>query len=336
MAAALAAVVLLAGGSASCGDDDAPTLRLFDGGWESLQLSNAIASFVLAHGYDYEVELVRGSTRELLDALPAGEIDLTLEGWQQNAVEWYERETLAGRIENLGPTYDEGRQFFIVPRWLADDLGIASVFDLRKHWELFADPRDGSKGVIVSCVAGSRCAELNRAKLEAYRLDRHYNLLTPASYESLEATLERAMAMRLPVVGSYWSSGSLLAGDEWLVLREPAYSAACQRGLEAAGAGGEQSTEGCGYPLAPVDALARAGLADRTPEAVELVRRMNLGVEELTETLAWANAEGLRDDWERAAIHYLARHGERWREWVTPEAYERVQAALSNLDAGTG
>ncbi len=223
-----------------------------------------------------------------------------------------------------------------MPRWLAEQLGIASVFDLRKHWELFADPRDGSKGVIISCVARSRCAELNRAKLEAYRLDRHFNLLTPSSYESLEATLKRALTMRLPIEGSYWSPGALVAGDEWLVLREPAYTAACQRGLEAAVAGGERATEGCGYPLASVDALARAGLAERAPEAVDLVRRMNLGVDEVTETLAWADVEGLREDWERAAIHYLAMHGEHWREWVTPEAYERVQAALSNLDAGAG
>ena len=331
--AALAAGVLLAAAGASCGDGDPPTLRLFDGGWESLQLSNAILSFVLAHGYDYEVELVPGSTRDLLEALPAGEVDVTLEGWQQNAVGWYEQEIAAGRIENLGSTYDEGRQLFIVPRWLADDLGIASVFDLRKHWELFADPRDGSKGVIISCVAGSRCAELNRAKLAAYQLDRHFNLLTPASYESLEATLERAMTMRLPVVGSYWSPGALLADDAWLVLREPAYSAACQRALETAAAGGEQLTEGCGYPLGSVDALARAGLAERAPEAVALVRRMRLDVDELTETLVWAHTRGLRDEWERAAIHYLAQHGERWREWVTAEAYARVQAALSNLDA---
>jgi glycine betaine/proline transport system substrate-binding protein len=330
--ASLGVALLLALAAGSCGDGEQRRVRLFDGGWQSLQLNNAIASFLLVHGYDYEVELVPGSTRDLLEALPAGGVDLTLEGWQENALDWYQREIAAGRIVNLGPTYQEGRQFFIVPRWMADEFGIASVFDLRKHWELLADPRDASKGVIVSCVTGSRCAELNRAKLQAYGLDRHFNLLAPASYESLESTLSRALEIRLPIAGYYWSPTPLVASGDWVVLREPAHSTACHRALENAANSGAPATEGCGYPLATVDALARAGLERHAPEAVALVRRMDVGVDALTATLVWAEAEGLRDDWERAAIHYLSSNPTRWREWVTPGASERVQAALANLE----
>lgn len=331
----LAAAMLLALATA-CGGDDQRSVRLFDGGWQSLELTNAITTFLLVHGYDYEVELVPGTTNDLLESLPAGEVDLVLEGWQQNALDWYERETDAGRIVNLGPTYEEGRQFFMIPRWMADDLGIATVFDLRKHWELLADPRDASKGVIVSCVTGSRCADLNRVRLEAYHLDRHFNLLTPRSYESLEATLERALQTRLPIAAYYWSPTPLVADRDWVVLREPAHSASCQRALEDAVVGGAPPNEGCGYPRAPVDALARAGLDQSAPEAVALVRRMNLGVAPLTETLLWADAAGIRDDWERVAIRYLTTNEERWREWVTPEVFDRVLAALANLGSSPG
>ena len=334
-AAILVAGLLLALLLGACDDEEPRTLRLFDGGWRSLQLNNAIAAFLLTHGYGYEVELVAGSTSDLLEDLPEGRVDFTLEGWQQNALGWYEREIAAGRIENLGTTFEAGRQFFIIPRWLADELGLGSVFDLRAHWEVFADPRDPSKGVIVSCVVGSRCAELNVGKLQAYDLDRHFNLTTPASYESLESTIARAEALRVPLVGAYWTPSALVSDDpDWVVLREPAHTPSCELALERAIESGERAAEACGYPLSSIDALASAGVLERAPDAVEFVRRFDVGLEPLVATLRWAEAEGIREDWERAAIHYLDLNRERWQGWLTPEARERVETALANLGAG--
>ena len=54
---------------------------------------------------------------------------------------------------------------------------------------------------------------------------------------------------------------------------------------------------------------------------------MNVGLEPLNETLAWAVDNAIGDDWERAAVHYL-RSYERWQSWVTPQAYQRIREAL--------
>ena len=54
---------------------------------------------------------------------------------------------------------------------------------------------------------------------------------------------------------------------------------------------------------------------------------MMVGPEPLDTTLARAIQNAV-EDWERAAIHYLQNYGDRWRTWVTPDAYDRISAAL--------
>ena len=76
-----AALFLLA---TACGGDK-PVIRLH--AWESAShvLNNAtIFEFVAEEGYGYPVEGVVETTPVLKEALPSGEVDLNLEGWQQN------------------------------------------------------------------------------------------------------------------------------------------------------------------------------------------------------------------------------------------------------------
>ena len=328
---ALGLLLLLA---ASCAAEDDNPLQLHDSGARTLQLSNAIAAFLIEHGYGYEVELAPGSSTALQQRLPAGEIDLALEVWRQDALAWYEGETEAGRIEDLGPTYAQGERFLMIPRSTAEELEIRTVFDLRDHWQDFLDPRDASKGVIINCVAGSQCAELNRVKLEAYGLAGYFNLISPSSHESLDATLERAGQFEVSIAGFYSAPSRLIARYEWSVLEEPPYSRGCQLALEAAAFGaGPAPARGCAYERVPVNALAHAGLRERAPEVVAMIERMQLGSEPLIEALEWAAEQGLRDDWEPAAIFYLERERDGWREWLTPEASRRVGAVLANLSA---
>ena len=117
----------LAFAAASCGvfgDDEKPVIRLYDGQHESLWVNNAIATFIIERGYEYPVESVFLTTLEMEEALPKGVVDLNMEGWQQNIAEWYEGEIAKGTIVNLGMTYEAGPQFFMVPRYVAEEYGI--------------------------------------------------------------------------------------------------------------------------------------------------------------------------------------------------------------------
>ena len=198
------------------GQPQKPVIKLHDSQGETHRVSNAIFEFIVENGYGYPVETVVETTPTMKDALPVGEIDLNLEGWQQNIIDWYDEHIETGDIVNLGAIYEGGPQFFIIPRWVAEQYAITTVFDMRDHWDLFTDPQDPSKGVFYNCIDGWQCAEINRVKLEAYGLAQSFNLASPAPSAALEAALADRQA----------TSTELLSGREVEVLQLMAKGAA--------------------------------------------------------------------------------------------------------------
>ena len=90
---------------AGCGlfDEEKPEIRFYGGEWQSLAVNNSIAQFIIEHGYGYPTETVVLTTFDMQEALPSGEVDVALEGWQQNIPQWYQEQIASGAIVNLGP-----------------------------------------------------------------------------------------------------------------------------------------------------------------------------------------------------------------------------------------
>ena len=307
-----------------------PVIKLYDGQWESLSVNNAIFQFVAEEGYGYPVEVVVMNTFGMQNGLPNGEIDLNLEGWQQNISDWYAQQLGQGRIINLGMTYEGGPQFFIIPKSVAEQSGINSVQDMADRWEQFRDPQDPSKGVFYNCPIGFACAKLNEVKLEAYGLDRYYNLVSPASNEALGAVLGRHQVNGQAVFGYYWAPSALMGAYDWHVLEEPPYVDACRDNLVAAtdDPNLRPVDQACAYDNLPIDKLAHRDLPGKAPDLVAMLRSMNVGLEPLNKTLAWAIDNGI-DDRKAVAVHYLRTYEERWAGWVTPEALQKIKDALA-------
>ena len=59
-----------------------------------------------------------------------------------------------------------------------------------------------------------------------------------------------------------------------------------------------------------------------------MLKKMNIGLDPLTKTLAWAE-EFQVEDWGQVAVYYLQTFGDRWPAWVTPKAQEQIERALS-------
>ena len=154
---------------AGCGGGVKPVIKLYDGQSESLSVNNAIFQFVAEEGYGYSVEVVVLDTLGMQNGLPSGEIDLNLEGWQQNIPDWYAQQLVQGTIVNLRMIYEGGPQFFIIPESVAEQSGINSVQDMADHWELFRDPQDPTKGVFYNCPIGSACNKMNEVKAGGLR-----------------------------------------------------------------------------------------------------------------------------------------------------------------------
>ena len=99
------------------------------------------------------------------------------------------------------------------------------------------------------------------------------------------------------------------------------------------GDGGQRRREpkarrpGCAYESVPIQKIARKGLLKEAPDVVKMPEKMNVGLEPLNETLAWASDNDV-EDWESAAIRYLQTNENRWRTWVTQEAYQKIKKAF--------
>ena len=309
-----------------------PVIKLYDGQWESLSVNNAIFQFIAEEGYGYSVEVVVMKTFGMQNALPSGEIDLNLEGWQQNISDWYDQQIGQGNIVNLGMTYEGGPQFYIIPKSVAEESAIHSIEDMKDRWELFRDPQDSSKGVFYNCPIGSACTKLNRVKLEAYGLDRYYNLVSPDSLEALEAVLGRHQENGLAVFGYFWAPTALMGSYDWQVLEEPPHTDACRAKLAAAAEDQRPQTvdQGCAYENLPIDKLAHKDLPGKAPDLVAMLRNMNVGLEPLNKTLAWAVGNDVQGEWKRAAIHYLQNFEDIWTRWVPAHVAAKVKEALAD------
>ncbi|TKJ29497.1 MAG: hypothetical protein CEE40_08335 [Chloroflexi bacterium B3_Chlor] len=326
---ALISTVVLTTACASIGGSHKPVITLYDGQWESLWVNNALAEFIIRDGYGYPVETVVVSSQVMQERLPKGEIDLDMEIWQHSRIDWYNDQIENGNIVNLGMTYEAGPQFFVIPAWVAERYDIKTVYDMQEQWELFRDPGDSTKGVFYNCIIAWRCDEINEVKLEAYGLTRYYNLISPASEEALETVLERAQRMRQPVFGYYWAPTWLMGAYDWHILEEPPYTPECWEQITAAVEDESQRPldQACAYADVAIDKVAHRGLLQKAPDVAEMLRRMFVGLEPLNDTLAWARQNDV-NDWEEAAIYYLQIHEDRWKTWVTPEAYKNIKEAL--------
>ena len=327
--AALVIAALLIGVWVLVGGRQKPVIKLYDGQWESLSINNAIMEFIIEEGSGYPVETVVTTDQMMREDMQKGNLDLNMEMWQQNLIDWYNEQIEKGNIVNLGMIYEDGSQFFIIPKWVAEQYNIKTIFDMKDHWELFRDPEDPTKGMFYNGMIGWACYDINVVKLEAYGLTRYYNIVTPGSSEGLKVVLATAQRNHRPVFGYYWTPAALMGAYNWHILEEPPYTDECWKDIMTVVEDERLRPidEACAYQTLPVDKVAHKGLLKKAPDVVEMLRKMVVGLEPLNRTLAWAKENEVQE-YEKAAIYYLQNYEDRWKNWVTLDAYEKIKRAL--------
>lgn len=342
------ALVLTGCGEDGAGDDGlvgaGETITFWDGQWESLDVNNAIASFILENGYGFETDTVVLGAPVMEQSLPAGDVDVVMELWRVNRMEWYERVTGDGSVIDIGPVLERATQGYYVPRFVIEgdeERGIEpvtpdlqSVFDLAEHADVFSDPEDPGKGVVINCPPDWECAAITEVKFAAYGLMDEFNVKSPGSAGALDAEMAGAAQRGDPIVGYYWEPTALMGRYEFVQLEEPEWSEECEAANEEAREAGTPLDEvpeeaGCAFQTHAVHKGVHAGLQDRAPEAVELLERMEVGTDPLNEASAVIEEEDASA--EEAALWFFENH-DHWRDWIDGDVLERVEEALS--DAG--
>lgn len=315
----------------ACASAEKETIRFADTQFESIWINNAIIGYIVEHGYEHPVEVVEMTTPIMQATLANGEVDVMLEGWQQNMQDWYDEELAAGNIENLGDTYEGGPQWWVIPLSTHEEHGINTVDDMKDNWELFKDPEDPSKGAFINCVIGWQCAEINTVKLEAYGLTDYYNIISPGSSGALDAALSGPQLKGGDVFGYYWAPTSLMGAYDWWVLEEPTHSESCWAKITEAREDKSKRPvdEACAYEVIPVDVLVNGGLKDKAPEIYDLLENQTVGLDEINRTAAWALQSDIQGDWHKAAVYYLTTFEDKWTSWMPEDKADKVKEALA-------
>ena len=313
-----------------------PTIRLADNQYESLWINNAVFSFIAENGYGYPVESRAMTTPIAQTFLANGEVDIWIELWIANKIDWYNEEIANGNIAYLNnpPIFEGGPQFFMVPKWVAEEHNIRTIDDMKRPEivALFPDPEDSSKGTFVNCPIDWHCTEINRAKLQAYGLADLYTMQSGVNLAALDAALAGAQLRNEPVFGYYWAPTALMGKYEWYVIEEPAYTTACwEEVIKGRDDASYMPTEACAYEDNPIGKGINSGLRGKAPDIVEMLGKMDMGVEVINKVAAWASDNDIKGDWEKAAIYFLQTYEDKWTSWMPQENVDRVEEALTEM-----
>jgi glycine betaine/proline transport system substrate-binding protein len=301
------------------------TLVIADLNWDSAQVHNRIAAFIIEKGYGYKVEYTPGGTIPLWAGLERGDIDINMECWVENQQEAHDKAVAAGKVVDLGSNFPDSWQGWLVPTYvikgdakrgikaMAPDL--KTIDDMKKYWELFKDPEDPKKGRFYSCIPGWECQKINEAKFKSYGLDKYYNIFLPGSDAALNGSMAAAYKKGQTWFGYYWAPTWVLGMMDMTPIKEPSYDKKVW-----------DANYACAYPSVKVNIVVNAGLQEKAPEIVGFLKNYETTQAMANKFLAYMQEN--KADTQAAAMWFLKNYEDVWTGWVPQDISKRVKAAL--------
>lgn len=323
---AMAILLLLPLSLTGCAEGGRQPIKFADPGFDSVQVHNAIAGFIVENGYGYPPsEIIPGSSPVVLVGTAQGDIDILMETWSENYGEAYTDYIDSGDIEEIGLVFDDNYQGWLVPTYMIEgdaELGIEatapdlkSVYDLPKYWELFKDPEDPSKGRFHNSIPGWKCTEHNSIKVETYGLDEYYNDFICGSDAALSGSMVAAYEKGEPWVGYYWAPTWLLGKYDMTLLEEPPFDQEVW-----------DRDRGCAYMSVRCTVIVNPSMLEKAPEAVDFLSNYSIHTSDINKILTYMQDSG--DDASGAAIYFLKEYESLWTKWVPTDVVSKVKEAL--------
>ena len=294
------------------------TIVFADLNWDSAQIQNAIARFIVEKGYGYPTDAIFGATVPLWPGLLGGDIDVSMEIWLPNQKDVWEPALARGEVIPVGKSLDDNWQTaYVVPTYVVEqNPGLKTVQDIRDHLDLF--PQEGGKVVLWNCLSAWACSAVNEAQLTAYGLDDVITLKDPGSQAGLFASLQGSYEKGEYWLGYLWGPTQPSSELELTRLEEPACGV------------GQDPGDGCGYPTALIRIAVPPTLIGRAPDVIEFLRKSDFTADADVAANAYKADSGAT--FEEVAIWFLENRDDAWTQWVTREAAAKVKAAKAGRE----
>ncbi len=316
-------LLLLACSPAMAGKDK--TITFGDLSWDTAQVHNRVAGFIIEKGMGYTPEYIPGSSAILFQALTKGEVNVNMESWTNNLLDLYTKALKEKTIVDLGPNFLDAKEAWYVPTYMIKGdpargikpmaPGLKSVSDLPKYWKLFKDPEDPDKGRIFIGITGWKVTGHTEKKVKAYGLDKTYNPFITGSDAALAGSMVAAYKKGKPWLGYYWAPTWVMGKLDMTALEEPAFD---QEVWDA--------TKGCAYPKPIVNILVNSELPKRAPDVVAMLDNYATTLDQNNKMMAFM--EDSKSDVNETAVWFLKTYEDTWTKWVSPVVAAKVKAAL--------
>ncbi len=298
--------------------------------WSSALLQNRIAQYIVEKGYGYPTEVKFGATLPLFQGLKNGDTDVTMEIWLPNQNEAWNAAREEGAVLSVGQSLGKDWQSaFVIPAYLQEQYpDLDSVDDLKdqQYKDLFKTAESGDKARLVSCIIGWACETVNAAQIKGYGLEEHVHVINPGDGAALNADLYGAYEREEPWLGYQWGTNDPALILDLVRLEEPPFSEACWANEEV---------KPCGYQDATILIAVNPDLPGKAPDVVEMLRKWDFNIEIYKSVARW-QGENPDANVTATALWWLNNNADVWGGWVTDEAAEGIQAALSAGEEAEG
>ncbi len=308
--------------------DAEETIVMGDLSWDSAQVHNRIAGFILEHGYGHNVRYKFGQTKPLLLGLQRGDIDIAMEVWTQNWGEPFFEAIKENEIIDLGATYPPSPQGWYVPTYMIEgdkERGIKpmapdlnSVKDLKDYWKLFKNQANPDQGRFYNGPSGWQVYPTNIQKLKAYGLDKYYESFDPGSQTALATAIMSAYKKGEPILAYYWEPTWLMGLLDMTKLKEPVYSS--QKW---------EKNKACAFPLVKVHIGINSALPEKAPGVITFLANYETTMKQTNAILGYLYNKDASP--EEAAIWFVKNHRNVWHNWfrsINESIVPRVEKAL--------
>ncbi|HOO89196.1 MAG TPA: ABC transporter substrate-binding protein [Syntrophales bacterium] len=302
------------------------TVRFADLSWDSAQVHNRIAGFIIKNGYGYDVEYLPGETIPMVSGLIRGDVDVDMESWTENIQEIYDKGIKSGKMLDLGSNFPDSWQGWLVPTYMIKGdpkrgikpitPDLKSVSDLPKYWKVFQDPEVPTKGRFYNSIPGWKCTEINSIKLKAYGLDKTFTDFITGSDAALSGSMMGAYKKGQPWVGYYWTPTRILTQLDMTPLEEPPFDKKIW-----------DTTKACAYQSVQVNILINADFAKQAPDVVSFLKQYETTNNENLEIgdFLKENKDSKPQD---AAMWFMKEKEASWTKWVSADVAKKVKAAM--------
>jgi glycine betaine/proline transport system substrate-binding protein len=304
------------------------TIVFSDLSWTSAQVQNRIAQFIVEKGYGYPTEAIFGDTLPLFQGLRKGDTNVTMEIWLPNQDAAWEDALSEGEVVSIGKSLgNDWQSTFVVPAYMQEQYPeLDHIDDLKdpRFQEVFATTESRGKARLVACVPGWSCEAVNDAQIEAYGLTDFLHVIKPGSQDAMFADIAGAYERQEPWLGYMWGTGDPALLLDLVKLEETPYSPECW-----------YTTRACAFEDATILIAVDPELPSRAPDVVQFLKNWDFNIDVYKGVVRWMSANP-KASIEDAARTWLEDNGDMWTEWVTPEAAEQVEAALSAEEEAEG